>query len=214
MSGKFMVLKWLISFHKYPRYVMDFYIHFILQPVWRWQGVKLGKHVAWRGKPILTTVKGSALSIGDESAFYSRSTQTALGVNHPVVIRTLTPKARIAIGSKVRMSGTTICAATNISIGDRCVIGSNVTIIDTDFHALDPAVRASKNDAHEAKSRPVEIGNDVFIGGGSFILKGAKVGDAAVIGAGSVVTGSVPPRAIFAGNPARQLAAIDPKKLL
>lgn len=149
------------------------------------------------------------MSIGDNCSICSRSEQTALGVNHPVVLRTLRPNSELRIGSGVRMSGTTICSAERVTIGDRCVIGANVTIVDTDFHSLDPAVRPSERDAQEARVSPVDIDSDVFIGGGSFILKGAKVGRAAVIGAGSVVTGTVSPGCIFAGNPARQIAALD-----
>jgi len=52
-------------------------------------------------------------------------------------------------------------------------------------------------------SRPVNIGNDVWIGRSAIILSGVNVGNGAVVGAGSVVTKDVPPYAIVAGNPAR-----------
>jgi acetyltransferase-like isoleucine patch superfamily enzyme len=146
----FRVIKRLFSFHNYPRYVIDVYIHFVLQPVWRSRGITLGSNIVWHGKPIITTVTGSTLSIGDQSLICSRSTQTALGVNHPVVIRTLTTDAVITIGSKVRMSGTTICAVKKIIIGDRCVIGANATIVDTDFHSLNPSIRSSPDDSRHA----------------------------------------------------------------
>jgi len=152
------------------------------------------------------------MSIGDNCVICSRSEQTALGVNHPVVLRTMRPTAQLRIGSAVRMSGTSICSAARVTIGDRCVIGANVTIVDTDFHSLTPAIRSSDEDAQKARVIPVEIDSDVFIGGGCFILKGAKVGRGAVIGAGSVVTGSVPAGCIFAGNPARQI--LPPTELL
>jgi acetyltransferase-like isoleucine patch superfamily enzyme len=50
---------------------------------------------------------------------------------------------------------------------------------------------------------PVIIGNDVWVGYGSIILSGVKIGDGAIIGAGSIVTQDVPPYAIVGGNPAR-----------
>ncbi len=50
---------------------------------------------------------------------------------------------------------------------------------------------------------PVEIGDNVFVGMGARILKGARIGDDAVIGAGSVVTGEIPAGVVAAGNPAR-----------
>ena len=56
-----------------------------------------------------------------------------------------------------------------------------------------------------AVSRAVIIGNDVFIGGRSLILKGVNIGNNVVIGAGSVITRNVPSNTIIAGNPAKIL---------
>jgi acetyltransferase-like isoleucine patch superfamily enzyme len=125
-------------------------------------------------------------------------------------MRTLSPTAEIRVGAQVRLSGTSLCAREKIVIGDRCTIGANVTIADTDFHALDPRVRSSPNDLALSESAPVEIGDDAFIGAGAYILKGVTVGDAAVIGAGSVVTRCVAPRQIVAGNPAREVGTLNP----
>lgn len=208
MINVFTLLRRLVSFHKYPRYLMDVYVNLILQKFWRFQGVNLGNGIIWLGKPILSKIKGSSIIIGKGCMICSRSSQTALGVNHPVILRTLRPAARLQIGSGVRMSGTTICVAESVTIGDRCVIGANVTIVDTDFHSLDPIIRSSKDDDQSACHKPVQIGNDVFIGGNSLILKGVKIGDGAVIGAGSVVTNSVPEREIVAGNPAHPIAKL------
>ena len=56
--------------------------------------------------------------------------------------------------------------------------------------------------------KPVVIGNDVFIGAKSIILKGVTIGENSVIGAGSVVTKSVPANQIWAGNPAKFIRCI------
>lgn len=50
---------------------------------------------------------------------------------------------------------------------------------------------------------PISIGNHVWIGTNAIILKGVDIGDGAVVAAGAVVTRSVPPRCIVAGNPAK-----------
>jgi acetyltransferase-like isoleucine patch superfamily enzyme len=207
MSSFLVFLRRLFSFHKYPRYLTDVYVNLILQRFWRFQGIVLGKDIVWYGKPILSMIKESSMAIGEGCRICSDASQTALGVNHPVILRTLRPGARLQIGSGVRMSGTTVCAAESVIIGDRCVIGSNVTIVDTDFHSLDPTVRSSLDDDSKfACHKPVQIGNDVFIGGSSIILKGVKIGDRVVIGAGSVVTSSVPDGVVIAGNPAHLIS--------
>ncbi len=210
MIFKFLkVFKYIISIHKYPRYLEYFYTRFFLQTLWRIQGVNIENGIAWLGVPIVEQIKGSTISIGKGSLICSRSHQTALGVNHPVVLRTLKPGSELLIGSWVRMSGTTVCAAEKVIIGNRCVIGANATIVDTDFHSLNPSVRSSPNDDQMALHSPVEIGDDVFIGGGSFILKGVKIGNGAVIGAGSVVTKNVPELGIVAGNPAKLIGRVE-----
>jgi len=203
MPDVFIFLRRLFSFHKYPRYLMDLYVTFVLQKIWRWQGIVLGNHIIWNGKPIITKIKDSSITIGEGCRICSDSTQTALGVNHPVILRTLQPGAELKIGSGVRMGGATVCAAKQVIIGDRCVIGANATIVDTDFHSLDPVLRSSSGDHSSAYHQPVLIGKDVFIGGNSIILKGVQIGDRVIIGAGSIVTKSVPEGATVAGNPAR-----------
>ena len=55
----------------------------------------------------------------------------------------------------------------------------------------------------EEFGKPIEIGSDVWVGGGAIILPGVKIGDRAVIGAGSVVTRDIPEGVFAAGNPCR-----------
>lgn len=213
MIGKIgKILKYLLSVHKYMRYIEFFYIKFLLQAVWRRQGIQLERGIVWYGVPILQKAKGSTISIGAGSSICSRSDQTVLGVNHPVVLRTLQAGSELHIGPGVRMSGATICTAEKVVIGARCVIGANATIVDTDFHAMDPVIRASAQDASFAAHSPVVIGEDVFIGGGAYVLKGVKIGSGAVIGAGSVVTRDVPEFAIVAGNPAKIIGIQERKR--
>lgn len=203
-----MQLQRLLAIHEYPHYLVDLYIRQVQQICWRRQGVQLGCNIVWLGMPTLTLTPSSTMEIGDRCLICSRPSQTALGVSHPVILRTLRTGAQLRIGAGVRMSGTTICAAERVLIGDRCVIGADVIIADTDFHSLDPAVRSSTADANHAVSRPVTIEADVFIGGRSIILKGVQIGRGAVIGAGSVVTSDVPAKAIVAGNPARIITVV------
>ena len=86
-----------------------------------------------------------------------------------------------------------------IRIGAQALIGSNVEILDSDFHELHPDRRRGGS----PRMAPVDLGENVFIGDGARILKGVTIGASSVIGAGSVVTGTIPAGVIAAGNPAR-----------
>lgn len=86
-----------------------------------------------------------------------------------------------------------------IRIGADGLFGANVEIFDSDFHDLDPSRRRNG----DQRMAPVEIGDNVYVGMGVKILKGATIGSDSVVGAGSVVTGAIPAGVIAAGNPAR-----------
>jgi acetyltransferase-like isoleucine patch superfamily enzyme len=116
-------------------------------------------------------------------------------------LATIEKDAVLEVGSDFAMSGGSICVAQRVTIGDRVAIGANCTIVDTDFHPLDTDARQATPEV--GKTAPVVIGDDAFIGMSCLILKGVTIGRGSVIGAGSVVTRSVPPGVIAAGNPAR-----------
>lgn len=99
----------------------------------------------------------------------------------------------------------------NITIGNYCSIAHGVKILNVNHNyesvsTYPFSVLRSKDKLKASRDRDVgnvNIGNDVWIGIDAIILKGITVGDGAIIGAGSVVTKSVPPYAIVAGNPAK-----------
>ena len=90
-----------------------------------------------------------------------------------------------------------------VRIGDYTLIGPAVQIY-TPMHPLDAAQRR-----HHEFGKPVEIGSDVWIGGGAIILPGVRIGSRAVIGAGSVVTRDVPDDVFAAGNPCRVIRRLQ-----
>ena len=74
--------------------------------------------------------------------------------------------------------------------------------MDTNFHSLDWKQRMNKStDSANAKSAPVVLKNNVFIGAKTIILKGVTIGENSVIAAGSVVVKSIPDNCIAGGNP-------------
>lgn len=108
----------------------------------------------------------------------------------------------IHIGRGVYVNRYTIIdASSSVHIGDDCMIGPFCYITDHD-HSLGSDGRPSSG---ELISRPVVIGPRTWIGAHVTVLKGVKIGEGAIIGAGSVVTRDVPPHAVCVGNPARQL---------
>jgi acetyltransferase-like isoleucine patch superfamily enzyme len=165
-------------------------------------GVVVGQGVTVVGSPLISLIERDSIEIGDNTTLVSQSRWTALGVGHRVVLRTLLQGATISIGADVGMSGTTVCAAHAITIGDRVLLGADVMIIDTDFHPLDQLPRRHCPIPTPDDGDEVVVGEDAFIGARSIVLKGSTVGEGAVIGAGSVVSGRVPPLAVFAGVPA------------
>ena len=88
-----------------------------------------------------------------------------------------------------------------IEIGDKTMIGPNVTIVTVN-HEINPETRIN------AIPKPVKIGKNVWIGANCTILPGVTIGENSVIGAGSVVTKDVPANIVVAGNPAKLIKKI------
>jgi maltose O-acetyltransferase len=108
--------------------------------------------------------------------------------------------AHIAIGPRTSLSNNiNVIAEQSVTIGAGCLIGDAVLIIDSDFHDLSASGRRHL----PALPAPVILEDNVFIGSRVIILKGVTIGKDSIIGAGSVVTKSIPPGVIAGGNPAR-----------
>ena len=164
-------------------------------------GIPWGRNWRFFGVPILQKYRGSQIRFGDGLQLRSTVRSNPLGANHPVVLCTWQAGAVLQIGENFAMTGGSIIAAERIVIGDNVNVGANTTIMDTDFHPLE--AQARRSDSEPAKTAPVTIEDNVFIGMNCLILKGVTLGQGSVIGAGSVVTKDVPPNTIVAGNPVR-----------
>ncbi|PYK92462.1 MAG: acyltransferase [Verrucomicrobia bacterium] len=104
-------------------------------------------------------------------------------------------------------------AEDKIDIGSHCLISWNVGIADSDFHPLEPAQRLIDAQAlapffkdrparPKLETAPVRIADNVWVGMNAVILKGVTIGENSIVAAGSVVTKSIPPNTVVAGNPA------------
>lgn len=105
---------------------------------------------------------------------------------------------------------TTIYAAFGVSIGKNCFISSNCGISSYN-HVQESLNRQLDVEKDQLFSKPVIIGNNVWIGMNACILPGVVIGDNTIIGSGSIVTKNVPPNEIWVGNPARFIKKIDLK---
>jgi acetyltransferase-like isoleucine patch superfamily enzyme len=159
------------------------------------------------GTPILLKHRQSVMCFGKNLQLRSSVRSNPLGPNHAVILCTLQAGAKLEVGENFAMTGGVLCAAESIKIGNNVSVGANCTIVDTDFHPIHPGMR--RQHPQQGKSAPVIIGDNVFIGMNSLVLKGVTIGENSVIGAGSVVSTSIPDNTIAVGNPARAIHEIS-----
>ena len=174
--------------------------------------VQAGKNINIRGR--LYIKNSGEVIIEDNVRINSSSTSNPIGSGDRTYFQVL-PNAKLTIGANTGISNTAFTCMQSISIGKNVIIGAGCKIYDTDFHPiyfedrLDPL---KKDNLEYISHAPIKIHNDVFIGAGSFILKGVEIGKGSVVGAGSVVTKSIPTMEIWGGNPAKKIGDIENKK--
>jgi acetyltransferase-like isoleucine patch superfamily enzyme len=135
----------------------------------------------------------------------------------------------VTIGHSCSLSNDTVIhCREKITIGNYVLISWNVLIADFDPHSLDLDDRIAEIEHNKAVywpgyrpdstkgaytprfvTRPVVIEDGVWIGANAIILKGSKIGRGAVIGAGAIVAGEIPPMCMAAGNPARVVKQLE-----
>jgi acetyltransferase-like isoleucine patch superfamily enzyme len=151
--------------------------------------------VNWHG---ISRRPPSNLSIGDGSIFEGAISSDRAGTS-------------VSIGRNTFFGSSSIVTALRVEVGDDVLVSWGCTIVDHDSHHVDWSCRAQ--DVREFYSgiktwdkvnvSPVVIGDKAWIGFNVIVLKGVKIGEGAVVAAGSVVTRDVPPFTLVGGNPAR-----------
>ena len=123
---------------------------------------------------------------------------------------------RIRIGEHCFLGENSVLwCASEIQIGNRCLISHGVNIHDTDSHPLEMGDRArqitevgSHCDFRKIQSGNTYLEDDVWIGFNAIILKGVRIGRGSIVGAGAVVTRTMPAFSLIAGNPAKVIRAV------
>lgn len=132
----------------------------------------------------------------------------------------LTENAVVSVGDYSLLNGVSIIAGQSVSIGSHALISWGVVIMDTyqwpldsfDRRQLLATIARSRNKGipgANVTSKPVRIGNNVWIGFGSVILPGVTIGDNCVIGCKAVVSENLPPSTVHGGNPAAYIRRLD-----
>lgn len=167
---------------------------FWYEPLFRSQCVSVGDSFRMEHLPYINgngrIVIGNRVTFGGKPVF--------IFGNRGGTVPELTIGDHVFIGHLCSFS----CSAA-ITIGKHCLIASGVQISDYDGHPVDAVRRRMDEPTPPEGIRPVVIGEDVWIGTGALILKGVRIGNRAIIGAGAVVTKDVADDTVVAGNPAR-----------
>jgi acetyltransferase-like isoleucine patch superfamily enzyme len=149
---------------------------------------------------------------------YGRGASTYLGTMFDVG-----PEGCVTLGNYALTHGARIICDAEVVIGDYALISWNVVLMDTYRVPVAPsprraALRRAPQDNPRVvdaggTARPVRIGRAVWIGFEACILPGVTIGEGSVVGARSVVSETVPPFTVVAGNPARPIRQLEPVNL-
>jgi maltose O-acetyltransferase len=167
---------------------------------------------------------GTRLSVGRGVRFYQRTILSGEGsvrigqrttLGYPIgggfsgsrcELQARYPDAVISLGHNVAVNnGFLVIAAKSVEIGDGCLIGKGVQILDFDAHGVAPEERRTSI----GRIAPVALGRNVWVGNDAILLKGTRIGDNSIVAAGTVAPGGdYPADVVLGGNPARVLGSV------
>lgn len=189
--------------------------HKIHRRFWHYYTVTLLKYYnvecvnpQFNGRIYLKLSSNKNISIGKN--FYCNS-GPAYCINSSAYTKIIVkPNARLEIGENTGISSTVISCSNHIHIGNGVNIGFGSVIMDSNFHSTNPVLRGNREEKeNDIRTCPVIIGDNVFIGAHSLILKGVEIGNNSIIAAGSVVTKSIPANEVWGGNPAKFIKKLN-----
>ena len=199
------MLKYIIKLFNLPTTLRIKLYPRINRMILKSHGVVFGKNIQIPSK-VSWLIRGARITIGDNFYLSSGNGVNPIASNLQADVY-VEPGATLTIGNNVGMSSTRLWIHESARIGNNVKIGGCVLITDTDAHPMDYMARRSSNEG--TKSAPVVIEDDVWVGAHCIILKGVTIGARSIIGAGSVVTKSIPADCVAAGNPCRVIKIIN-----
>ncbi len=175
-----------------------FYAHRFLEPHFDSVGDGLRTVNPW-----LMAVNGGSIHLG-RSALLAAMPDRRLMLT---TVRNRNGGGQIRIGNFCLLSpGVRIESNQSVTIGDNCMLAANAYIGDSDWHGLYNRLTAFRCTA------PVVLGDNVWIGMGAVVTKGVNIGENAIVGAGSIVTKDVAANTVVAGNPAKVVKRLNPRR--
>lgn len=178
----------------------------------RLRGLQLLGDIRIFGQLKMWKMKGSEIVLAKGTTLNASAKRNTLESRGPNILKTIRNGARIEVGEDSGMTSATISAAVSVKVGSRVLIGAGVVITDNDHHVVEPQNGQSRRYLGLADSCPdhrIVIGDDVFLGARSIVLKGVSIGEGSVIGAGSVVTKDIPAFVLAGGNPCRVIRKLE-----
>ena len=142
--------------------------------------------------------KKGSISIGEKPQFRSGKRYNIIGGDTRLILRTV-GEGKIRIGNRVGISNSALVSMSQIELQDDVMIGGSCKLYDTDFHSISYEKRMDYPDP-DIRTKPILIKQGAFIGAHTIILKGVTIGCHSVVGAGSVVTHSIPDGELWGGG--------------
>jgi acetyltransferase-like isoleucine patch superfamily enzyme len=153
-------------------------------------------------------------STRERAVSYGRGASTYLGTMFD-----MGPNGRVTLGDYALVHGARIICDAEVVIGDYALISWNVVLMDSYRVPMNAAerrrelervpLREQRLACADVEAKPIRIERNVWIGFDACVLPGVTIGEGSIVGARSVVTQSVPPFTIVAGNPARAIREIS-----
>ena len=173
----------------------------------RMKKIKTGSESWHRLQQKISLLSSSDYDMSLRNFFYEKSLESCKGMIYVLPNVIMCYPYRLNVGYNVFINrGAYITARAEISIGDNVMIGPYV-VINSGGHLYKSKDKLIRNQGH--KLEPINIGSDVWIGAHAVIMPGVTIGDGAVVGAGAVVTRSIPPYGVAVGVPAKVVSYRD-----
>lgn len=174
---------------------------FIREPYFRYRCSRVGARLNLQGA-VPQIFGNGIIEIGDDVTIGNQCTWD--------LAYSVAGRPSLVIGHRVSVNfRNIITVAKRVEIGDDTMVAGNVTILDNASHPISPARRRAHDQITAEESAPIIIGRNCWIGLNSVILRGVSIGDNSIVAANSVVTKSVAPNTIVAGNPAAVIRTFE-----